>query len=280
MRVAFLAALALIVGIRFWLSRRQERSVLAHRDAVPEAFSGSIPLEAHQKAADYTLARLKFARVSIFCRVGLLLAWTIGGGLDWVARQWPAGGLWTDTGFVLVVLLAGEILLLPLSYYETFRIEQRFGFNRTTVPMYWSDFYKQVLIGVLLGGPLIAAALWLAARDLWWQLWAGWVMFTFFITWAFPVFLAPIFWKFEPLEDGALKSRLDALLERTGFRNDGLFRMDGSRRSARANAYFTGIGAKKRIVLYDTLCEQLAPDEIEAVLAHELGHFRLHHVRA
>ncbi len=280
MRIAFVVWLAAIVAVRWWLSRRQERAVQAHRGEVPASFRGAIDLAAHQKAADYTTAKLKLGRVTLVARVALLLAWTLGGGVEFLRGVWPSDGtLFSDVMFVLTVALLAEAVLMPFSIYETFRIEQRFGFNRLTPALYISDLLRSLTLGLVLGGVVVGAALTLAQRELWIPLWAAWVGFTLLMTWAYPAFIAPLFWTFSPLPNGELKTRLDSLLERTGFSNDGLYVMDGSRRSARANAYFTGIGDKKRIVLYDTLCETLQPDELEAVLAHELGHFRLHHIR-
>jgi len=278
----FLAALGLSLAIRLYLSRRQERCVLAHRNAVPGAFADSVSLEAHRKAADYTVARVRFGRVAVAWRVIVLLAFTLGGGLAWLARVLDQGTLLAGTGFVLAAFLLSSACQLPLALYRTFVIEERFGFNRVTPRLFVADLFRSLALGALLGGPLALGALWLMRNGgaRWWiWLWAGWVMVSLLLTWAYPVLIAPLFWRFTPLDEGELRERLEKLLERTGFESDGLFVMDGSRRSAHANAYFTGIGDKKRIVLFDTLRDMLGPAELEAVLAHELGHFRLRHVR-
>ncbi len=281
MTALFLAALFASLGVRLWLSWRQGRCVRAHRAAVPEAFRDSIPLDAHQKAADYTLARLRLGRVVAPARAALLLAFTLGGGLQALARLWDQGTLLAGVAFVLSALFLPEILLLPFAVYRTFVLEERFGFNRTTPALFLSDLLKQALLALVLGGPLLLGALWLI-RDggaLWWVwLWAGWVAVSLLFTWAFPVLIAPLFYKFTPLEDAELLRRIEDLLRRTGFLSDGIFVMDGSRRSSHANAYFTGLGRRKRIVLFDTMCQMLAAPELESVLAHELGHFKLRHL--
>lgn len=281
MTALFLAALFASLGVRLWLSWRQGRSVRAHRAAVPEAFVDSIPLHAHQKAADYTLARLRLGRVAAPARAALLLAFTLGGGLEALARLWDQGTLPAGVAFVLSALLLAEALLLPFALYRTFVLEERFGFNRTTPALFLGDLVKQALLTVALGGPLLLGALWLI-RDggaLWWVwLWAGWIAVSLFFAWAYPVLIAPLFFKFTPLEDAELLRRIQDLLRRTGFFSAGIFVVDGSRRSSHANAYFTGLGRRKRIVLFDTLCSTLAAPELESVLAHELGHFKLQHL--
>lgn len=282
MTALFLAALLASLGVRLWLSRRQGRCVRAHRAAVPDAFAESIPLDAHRKAADYTLAQLRLGRVAAPARAALLVAFTLGGGLQALAGLWDQGTLLAGVAFVLSALFLAELLLLPLAVYRTFVLEERFGFNRTTPALFLSDLLKQALLTVLLGGPLVLGALWLIGNGgpLWWVwLWAGWVGVSLFFTWAYPVLIAPLFFKFTPLEDAELLQRIEDLLRRTGFVSDGIFVMDGSRRSSHANAYFTGLGRRKRIVLFDTLCATLTAPELESVLAHELGHFKLHHLR-
>jgi STE24 endopeptidase len=257
---AFLLALALSAAVRLWLSQRQLRSLAAHRDRVPVEFAEHISLEAHQKAADYTAALTRLSRWDVLLSAAIALAFTLGGGLQWLDTTWS--GL--------------------LSLWRTFGIEARFGFNRMTPRLFVVDLFKSLLLGLLLGGPLLIAILFLMDRagDLWWlYAWLVWAAFTLVVTWAFPAFIAPLFNKFTPLTDEALKARVEALLERCGFTSKGVFVVDGSRRSAHGNAYFTGLGKNKRIVFFDTLMERLGPTEIEAVLAHELGHFRLHHVR-
>ncbi|MHC4163505.1 MAG: M48 family metallopeptidase, partial [Planctomycetota bacterium] len=279
MTALFLAALFASLGVRLWLSWRQERHVRAHRAEVPAAFAESIPLAAHHKAADYTVARLRLGRVVAPARAALLVAFTLGGGLQALAGLWDQGTLLAGVAFVLSALFLAELCLLPFAIYRTFVLEERFGFNRTTPALFLSDLVKQALLSVLLGGPLVYGALWLigSGSSRWWVwLWAGWIGVSLFFTWAYPVLIAPLFFKFTPLQDAELLQRIQDLLRRTGFASDGVFVMDGSRRSSHANAYFTGLGRRKRIVLFDTLCQTLAPPEVESVLAHELGHFKLH----
>jgi len=278
----FLAALALSLGLRLWLSRRQERHVLAHRDEVPSPFRGAIPLEAHRKAADYTVARTRFSRVAAAWDALALLLLTLCGGLEALARLFPGRTLLGGTAYVLAAFLAQGLLLLPLSLWRTFRIEQRFGFNRTTPREFALDLAKGLLVGGVIGAPLALGALWLVARGgrFWWLFaWAGWFAVSVLLAWAYPVLIAPLFNKFRPLADETLAKRIQALLDRTGFRSGGILVMDGSRRSTHANAYFTGLGRRKQVVFFDTLRELLTTDEMEAVLAHELGHFKLRHVR-
>jgi len=278
---AFLLVLAAGLGVRLWLSARQERCVRAHRAEVPAPFRGLVPEEAHAKAADYTIARVRFGRVAAVWHAALLVALTLGGGLALLDRAWNARGLLAGTAFVLSAFAALELGSLPLRIWRTFRIEQRFGFNRTTPGLFLADLVREAALGVLLGGPLVLGALWLV-RDggpRWWlPAWAGWVGVSLLLTWAWPAVIAPLFNRFTPLRDEELERRIAALLERTGFTSRGVFVMDGSRRSSHANAYFTGLGHRKRIVLFDTLRTMLAPPELEAVLAHELGHYRLHHI--
>lgn len=280
----FLFALVLMTAIEFWLSTRQSRHVTAHRNQVPEAFKEQIDLGAHQKAADYTVAKGKLGRAEGIISMLLLLFWTLGGGLAWLSETW-ATLAWSEmtTGivFMLSFFLIGSLLDLPLSWYKTFVLEQRFGFNRTTPAVFFSDLVKQTLLALAIGAPLLWGALWLmgSAGDYWWfKLWLAWMSFTFLMMWAYPAFIAPIFNKFTPLEDENLKARVEGLLSRCGFKSQGIFVMDGSKRSGHGNAYFTGLGSNKRIVFFDTLLKSLNEDQIEAVLAHELGHFRRKHV--
>jgi len=278
----FLAALAAALGLRFWLSRRQERHVRAHREEVPPPFRGAIPPEAHRKAADYTVARTRFGRVAAAWEAAVLLALTLGGGLDLLGRLLPGRTLMGATAYVLAAFLLHGLLVLPLGVYRTFVLEERFGFNRTTPRLFAVDLAKGLVVSLLLGGPLAAGALWLighGGRWWWLMLWAGWVAVSLLLTWAYPAFIAPLFNRFRPLDDAGLLERIRALLDRTGFRSGGVFVMDGSRRSTHANAYFTGLGRKKRVVFFDTLRELLLPDELVAVLAHELGHFKLRHLQ-
>jgi STE24 endopeptidase len=271
--------------LRHWLSLRQCRHVAAHRDAVPTAFAERIALPAHQKAADYTLAKQAFGRIEVFVDAAILLAWTLGGGLAllMVATGWlPVSALWQDVALLLAVTLIGGILGLPFSYYSTFGIEARFGFNRTSRTLWLVDLVKSTLLSLLIGIPLIALLLWLmrAAGSLWW-LWAWFVFmgFQLLMLIIYPTLIAPLFNKFEPLPEGSVRTRIEALLVRCGFTASGLFVMDGSRRSSHGNAYFTGLGRAKRVVFFDTLFNRLNEDEIEAVLAHELGHFKRHHIK-
>jgi STE24 endopeptidase len=280
----FLFALVLMTAIEFWLSVRQTRHVVAHREKVPEAFKEQIELAAHQKAADYTVAKGKLGRTEGIISGLLLLFWTLGGGLAWLSGAWQGFG-WSEmtTGivFMLSFFVIGSLLDLPLSWYKTFVLEQRFGFNRMTPGVFFSDLAKQMLLALMIGAPLLWGALWLmdSAGGYWWfKLWLAWMGFTFFMMWAYPAFIAPIFNKFTPLEDEHLKTRVEGLLSRCGFKSQGIFVMDGSKRSGHGNAYFTGLGSNKRIVFFDTLLKSLNEDQIEAVLAHELDHFRRKHV--
>ena len=280
----FLAMLALSVAVEAWLARRQARHVAAHRDTVPAAFSQRVTLAEHRKAADYTVARVRLGRVHLAIGTVVLLAWTLGGGvaaLDAVWRDLLGPGLAAGVALLVSALLIGVVIELPLSLWKTFRLEARFGFNRTTPRLFVLDTLKSLGLMLALTTPLAWAALALMAQagTAWWAwLWALWLGFNLLLVWAWPRFIAPLFNRFTPLEDTALRARIDALLERTGFASKGLYVMDGSRRSAHGNAYFTGLGRHKRIVFFDTLLEGLEPVEVEAVLAHELGHFRRHHV--
>ncbi len=272
--------------LRSWLNQRQIAAVHAHRDQVPKAFEAQVDLESHRKAADYTIALAGLNRWDLLLDAILALALTLGGGLDIIDRLWRGVG-WSPalhgTAVVLSTLMLLSVIGLPLSVYRTFGIEARFGFNRMTPGLFIIDLVKGLALTLILGGPLVFVILYLMDRagSLWW-LYAAlvWMGFTLFITWAWPTFIAPLFNKFTPLADDALRRRTEALLTRCGFSSKGIFVMDGSRRSVHGNAYFTGVGRNKRIVFFDTLIERLQATEIEAVLAHELGHFRLHHVRS
>lgn len=281
----FILIVATGTALELWLATRQGAAARAHRDRVPEAFVTQVSPEAHRKAADYTVAKVHLARIGTLLDALVTLALTVGGGIAMLDALWlRVGGseLWRGTAVIGSVAALVMLVNLPLSLWRTFVLEARFGFNRTTVRLFLLDLLKGIALALLLGGPVVLAALWLMVRagTAWW-LWAfaGWVVLTLLLTWAWPVLIAPIFNRFSPLADAALKGRIEALLERCGFTSSGVFVVDGSRRSAHGNAYFTGFGRHKRIVFFDTLLEQLAPGEIEAVLAHELGHFRLHHVR-
>ncbi len=282
--MVFLAALALTVAVQLWLGTRQVRHVRAHRRAVPTPFRRRVPLAAHRKAADYTVARTRFGLVDGLIGALLVAGWTVAGGGDWLDRAWRAAGwgeLATGIAFLLSAFLAMELLDLPSAIYRTFVLEQRFGFNRVTPRLFAADLLRQALLLLVLGAPLVAAALWLmqAAGEAWWfALWLLWTGFTLFMVWAYPAVIAPLFNRFTPLKAGALRKRIQALLRRTGFVSRGIFVMDGSRRSGHGNAYFTGLGRSKRIVFFDTLLKTLGATEIEAVLAHELGHFKRRHI--
>ena len=282
----FILAVAAETAVRLWLGSRQLAAVRAHRDRVPELFAGQIVLTDQQRAADYTAARVELGRWATLFEALIKLLMTIGGGLaalDALVRHVHLSEPWAGTLVVLCVLLLLQLLGLPFALWRTFRIEARFGFNRISPGLYALDLAKRLLLGLILGGPLVLATLALMEKaGAWWWLWAWlvWLGATLGLTWAAPRFIAPLFNRFSPLSDAALKQRVEALLERCGFAaRGGVFVMDGSRRSAHGNAYFTGIGRNKRIVFFDTLLARIDTDEIEAVLAHELGHFRLHHVR-
>jgi STE24 endopeptidase len=283
---AFLAALAAETLTRLWLGTRQIAAVRAHRNEVPEPFRGQVALADQQKAADYTTARVAMGRWDTVVEAIVKLVLTLGGGLAAVDAFWRGTGLgepWRGALVVASLLLLLQLVGLPFSLWRTFRIEARFGFNRVSPRLYAVDLAKQWLLAALLGGPLLLATLTLMERAgaWWWVLvWLIWLVWTLGLTWAAPKFIAPFFNRFSPLTDEALKKRVETLLERCGFAaRGGVFVMDGSLRSAHGNAYFTGIGRNKRIVFFDTLLARIEPVEIEAVLAHELGHFRLHHVR-
>ena len=282
----FLIAVAAEALTRLWLGSRQIAAVQAHRNLVPELFRGQIELADQQKAADYTTARARLARLDTVVDALIKIRLTVGGVLAGVDAIWRPSGLgepWRGTCVVATVLLLLQLAGLPFSLWRTFKIEAKFGFNRISPRLYVIDFAKQLVLALLLGGPLLLAVLTLMDRaGVWWWLWAWsiWLVWTLGLTWAAPKFIAPFFNRFSPLTDEALKSRVEALLERCGFTaRGGVFVMDGSLRSAHGNAYFTGIGRNKRIVFFDTLLARIEAEETEAVLAHELGHFRLHHVR-
>jgi STE24 endopeptidase len=282
--VIFLAALTTSIGLKLWLANRQVRHVGAHRDSVPPAFADRIGLPAHRKAADYTVERTRLGMVETLTEAVILLVLTLGGGLASLAAwtgSLPGGPLVQDLGLVVAVALVSGAAALPFSYRHTFGIEAKFGFNRTTRALWFTDLVKGTAVGAALGLPLVALVLWLmrVAGPQWWLwAWLAWMGFQFLVLALYPTVIAPLFNKFSPLPAGAARDAIEALLARCGFRNRGLFVMDGSRRSSHGNAFFTGFGRAKRIVFFDTLLERLAPDEVEAVLAHELGHFKLKHV--
>lgn len=279
-------SLALVLGlvIKFWLASRQIRHVARHRNAVPAIFAQTIPLSAHQKAADYTIIKTRFGLLELAFGAAVLLGWTLLGGLDSLNQAllaWLGAGMVQQLVLLTAFVLIGGLLDLPMAIYRTFVIEQRFGFNKMTWRLWCADLLKSSLVGALIGLPIAALILWLmgSAGHLWWLwAWAAWMGFNLLLLMVYPSFIAPLFNKFQPLEDETLKARVTALMQRCGFAAKGLFVMDGSRRSAHANAYFTGFGAAKRVVFYDTLLARLSPAQVDAVLAHELGHFKYKHV--
>ncbi|WP_066334806.1 M48 family metallopeptidase [Azohydromonas lata] len=283
----FAGAVLLALLLKLWLATRQMRHVALHRDRVPAAFAGSVSLQAHRRAADYTLARGRFGLLQAAFSSALLLVWTLLGGLDAlnVAVRDTVQPLLGDMGYQLALLAAfaviGAVLDLPFDLYRTFVLEQRFGFNRMTWKLYLGDQLKGVLVGVVVGLPLAALVLWImgATGSLWWLwAWVAWTVFQLLALVLYPTLIAPLFNRFTPLPDGELKAQVQGLMSRCGFAAKGLFVMDGSRRSAHANAYFTGLGAAKRVVFFDTLLSKLNGNEIAAVLAHELGHYKHRHV--
>ena len=283
----FIGLVVIATGLQLWLTRRQIEHVQRHRAAVPSAFSGSISLEAHQKAADYTAARQNFGLVRLALSLVMLIGWTLLGGLETLNSALQPfgitlGGLGYQVALIFVFSLIGGLIELPLDWYSHFRIEQQFGFNRMSLGLWFTDLIKNFFVSSLIGLPLIAMVLWLmsAAGVTWWLwAWGAWVAFNLLLMVIYPIWIAPLFNKFQPLEDEALKQRVQALMQRCGFAAEGLFVMDGSKRSAESNAYFTGLGEAKRVVFYDTLLARLSHDELEAVLAHELGHFHHRHLR-
>ena len=283
----FTAALLASLLVKFWLATRQLRHVASHRLRIPAAFAGHITPEAHAKAADYTLAKGRFGLIALAFGAAVLLGWTLLGGLDLLntglrdAVQTDFGAMAYQLALLLSFVVIGALIELPLEWYSTFRVEQRFGFNRMTTRLWLVDLAKGAAVGAAIGLPLAALILWLmgATGGLWWLwVWAAWVVFNLVLLVLYPTVIAPLFNKFEPLPDEALKVRVRALMQRCGFAAKGLFVMDGSKRSAHSNAYFTGLGAAKRVVFFDTLLQRLSPPEVEAVLAHELGHFKHKHV--
>ena len=281
---AFVFFLLLMVGLKYWLASRQMRYVSAHADTVPHQFADRVSAEAHRKAADYTIAKTRLGMIETALGAVVLVSLTLLGGVQWISeslRTLFTSDLTYQVAVVAVVALLLALIDLPFSWARQFRIEQKFGFNRMTPRVWLADLAKSLLVSAALGLPLIAAIVWLMQRagGLWWfYAWLLWVAFNALILVLYPTLIAPIFNKFEPLKDSALAERIGALLSRTGFASKGVFVMDGSRRSAHGNAYFTGLGRAKRIVFFDTLIERLLPTEIEAVLAHELGHFKLKHI--
>ncbi|MFZ5483756.1 MAG: M48 family metallopeptidase [Pseudomonadota bacterium] len=280
----FLAAFILSFGLKLWLALRQLRHVYLHRERPPEAFAGRISAEQHRLAADYTLAKTRLALPHLALDGALLLWLTLGGGLQWLHDQlagWTSAPLWHGTLLLLALSLIGSVIELPLSLYRQFVVEARFGFNRQTLAGFFADLAKQAVLGLALGAPLIFLVLWLmgAMGAHWWLwVWGVWMAFNLIVLAVYPTLIAPLFNSFQPLADAGLKARIERLLDRTGFHSNGVFVMDGSKRSSHGNAYFTGLGKSKRIVFFDTLLDQLDADQTEAVLAHELGHYKRRHV--
>lgn len=280
----FLAALVIATGTRVWLASRHMRHIGSHRDAVPEPFAAQIDLPAHQKAADYSRAKTRLNMVGVVVDAALLLALTLGGGfalMNGAAQGWFGDGIVAGIAFITLVMIVSSAVDLPFNVYKVFGIESRFGFNKMTPAMFAADLLKQAAVAAAMGLPLLLAVLWMMQRlgSLWWLwVWLVWMGFNLAVLAIYPTFVAPLFNKFSPMQDGDLKARIEALLAKCGFKSQGLFVMDGSRRSSHGNAYFTGFGKAKRIVFFDTLLSRLEPEEIEAVLAHELGHFKMNHV--
>jgi len=282
--ILFVSFIILTLIVRFWLASRHIRHVLTHRGAVPAEFAEKIPLAAHQKAADYTVARTKFGLFTLLVNTLVLVGFTLLGGLQWLSVEifkLTGGGMAYQLALLAAFALISGVIDLPFDYYKQFGLEQRFGFNKMTRGLFFADMVKGALLGAAIGLPLMWVMLTLMEKsgDLWWfYAWLVWSGFQLLMMVLFPTVIAPMFNKFTPLEDQSLKSRIEGLMKRVGFASKGLFVMDGSKRSAHGNAYFSGFGANKRIVFFDTLLSRLQPQEIEAVLAHELGHFKLKHI--
>jgi len=280
----FAAFLIATLAVKLWLSTRHIKHIAQHRDAVPPQFAHKIPLAAHQKAADYTIAKTRLKILLLMVNAIVLLGFTLLGGLQWLSMSLfnvAGAGMVYQLGLIAAVTVIGSVVDLPFDYYKQFRLEERFGFNKMTPSLFFSDMIKHTLVGAVIGLPLIwvTLALMEKAGSLWWlYAWLIWCGFQIFMLGFYQNLIAPLFNKFTPLQDESLRSRIEGLMQRVGFASKGLFVMDGSRRSAHGNAYFSGFGAAKRIVFFDTLLSRLAPNEIEAVLAHELGHFKLNHV--
>ncbi len=281
----FLFSLFAGIFVQWFLVQKQINSVRSSRDNVPEAFNDKISLEAHQKAADYTEAKVKTGLFELMIGSALLLLWTLAGGLQFLdnwLRTFGMSEIFTGTALILSVFAIMAILELPLSLFKIFKIEQSFGFNKMTPKVFFVDLLKNTIVGFLIGAPILLFVLWIMENSgtYWWvYVWFTWLTFSLLMMWAYPAFIAPIFNKFRTLENDELKTRIENLLTRNGFKSNGIFVMDGSTRSTHGNAYFTGLGANKRIVFFDTLIDELSYDEIEAVLAHELGHFKCNHIR-
>ncbi len=282
--VLFVGVLAVSVMVQFWLASRHIRHVISHRNAVPIQFTEKIPLAAHQKAADYTVAKTKFGLVTLLVNTAVLIGFTLLGGLQWLSvtiLNLTGPGMTYQIGLLVAFAAISGIIGLPFDYYKQFVLEAKFGFNKMTLGLFIADLVKGTLLGAAIGLPLIWVILTLMEKsgDLWWlYAWIVWSGFQLLMLVLYPTVIAPLFNKFTPLADESLRARIENLMKRVGFASKGLFVMDGSKRSAHGNAYFSGFGAAKRIVFFDTLLSRLAPEEIEAVLAHELGHFKLKHI--
>lgn len=282
--ILFVAFLLATVLVRFWLASRQMRHVLAHRNAVPAEFAEKIPLAAHQKAADYTVTKTKFGLLTLLVNSVVLVGFTLLGGLQWLSAavfSATGPGMWYQIGLLAAFAAISGLIDLPFDYYKQFVLEARFGFNKMSHALFFKDMATSLGLGVVIGLPLVWVVLTLMDQSgqLWWlYTWLVWSGFQLLMMVLYPTVLAPLFNKFTPLADESLKTRIEGLMTRVGFASKGLFVMDGSKRSAHGNAYFSGFGANKRIVFFDTLLARLAPHEIEAVLAHELGHFKLKHI--
>ena len=282
--LAFVLALVTGLLLKYWLNARQIRHVAQHRNQVPSAFTQTITLQAHQKAADYTIAKARLGLIDLALGAAVLIGWTLLGGLSWlnqILMVWLGGGMVQQLALLAAFVIVSGVIDLPVTLYRTFVLEDRFGFNKMTAKLWLADFLKSSVIGALVGLPIAALILWMmnATGSFWWVwAWGVWMGLNLLMLLVYPTYIAPLFNKFSPLEDKALKDRVTALMARCGFAAKGLFVMDGSRRSAHANAYFTGFGASKRVVFYDTLLAKLSAQEVEAVLAHELGHFKHKHV--
>ena len=280
----FILALAASTLLQLWLAIRHIRHIDMNRGVVPADFSERISLESHQKAADYSIAKTRLGLSQIFVDVAVLLVMTLGGGIQFLSDLWQplvSSQLWRGTALMLSVLFIMSALEIPLNFYRSFVIDARFGFNKQTMALFFSDIVKQAFLAIMLGLPLVLGVLWLMGvmGEHWWlYVWLTWMGFNLLVLAIYPTFIAPLFNKFTPLPDGELKQRIERLLQKCGFKAKGLFVMDGSKRSSHGNAYFTGFGKTKRIVFFDTLLQRLNPDEVEAVLAHELGHFKRRHV--